>query len=102
MSFKGPCNGLGTESTEQSLKESVIRSHASLTILQQHLEKNEWLTLQRPAIGDIATFVYFALAPIRDVFLEHYPAVKEWLKRIRMLPGFIPIEGLDDLMYWRR
>lgn len=88
--------------TEQALSEAQEKGRRSLEILEQQLEKNQWLTLGRPTIADVAVFVYVALAPMGDVSLDPYRAVRAWVARVRKLEGFIPIEGLDDPMYRRR
>ena len=64
-------------------------------MLDKQLEKNEWLVLGRPTIADISVFVYVALAPMGDISLEPYPNVLAWIERIKKLPNFFPIEGLD-------
>ncbi|CAG7923704.1 unnamed protein product [Penicillium olsonii] len=102
LSFGGPYNGIGTASTEQTLKESQIRGVKSLEILNKRLSQREWLTLERPTIADIAVFVYVALAPMGDVSLEPFLHVRQWIKRLEGLPGFIPIDGLDDPLYRRK
>lgn len=91
----------GGQSTEQILADAKIRGHKSLVILNKKLEKEEWLSLGRPTIADIAVFVYVALAPMGDISLEPYSAVKSWIARVRGLPNFIPIDGLDDPFYRR-
>ncbi|GLK66416.1 glutathione S-transferase family protein [Hansschlegelia plantiphila] len=102
LSFKGPYNGLGTESNETTLREATIRGVKSLEILETALKDNEWLALGRPTIADIAVFPYVALAPMGDISLEPYPAIRAWIGRIRQLPNFFPIAGLDDPDYRRR
>ena len=60
------------------------------------LEKNDWLVLGRPTIADFSVFVYVALAPMGDISLQPYPNILAWIERIKKLPGFFPIEGLDE------
>lgn len=102
LSFKGPYNGLGTTSDATTLAEATKRGVTSLEILQKTLETRDWLANGRPSIADIAVFPYVALAPMGDISLEPYPAIRAWISRIRALPGFIPIAGLDDPLYRRR
>jgi glutathione S-transferase len=47
-------------------------------------------------------FVYIALAPMGDISLEPYKAVRAWIERIKKLKGFFAIEGLDDPLIRRR
>lgn len=101
LSFKGPYNGLGLSSTEQTLKEAKIRGVKSLEILDGVLKQRKWLANDRPTIADIAVFVYVALAPMGDISLEPYVYVKAWIERIKSLDRFIKIDGLDDPLYRR-
>jgi glutathione S-transferase len=97
VTFKGV-----SESTKQPLNDARKKGKQSLEILQATLSKSEWLCLGRLTIADVAAFVYVALAPMGDVSLDPYPAVKSWIARIRNLPDFIPIQGLDDPFYRKR
>lgn len=99
VSLGGAFNGLGTASTEQTLREARIRGEKSLQILDQHLGSVEWLMLGRPTIADIAVFPYVALAPMGDISLEPFGNVRSWIGQIRELSRFIPIDGLDDPLY---
>lgn len=76
LSFGGQFNGLGTASTEQTLREAQVRGEKSLQVLDRHLDSVEWLVLGRPTIADIAVFVYVALAPMGDVSLEAFGNVR--------------------------
>jgi glutathione S-transferase len=108
LSYNGPYNGLGNnQKWPQSkldvfLEEGAIRGNQSLKILEQRLESNEWLVLGRPTIADISVFVYIALAPMGDISLEPYKAVRAWIERIKKLKGFFAIEGLDDPLIRKR
>ena len=102
LSYNGPYNGLGNNQAwsqaklDLFLEEGEIRGNKSLKILQQQLEDKEWLVLGRPTIADLSVFVYVALAPMGDISLNPYPAIEAWIERVKKLPGFFPIEGLDD------
>ena len=108
LSYNGPYNGLGNNQKwpqsklEVFLEEGAIRGNQSLKMLEQRLKTNEWLVLDRPTIADISVFVYIALAPMGDISLEPYKAVRAWIERIKMLKGFFAIEGLDDPLLRRR
>lgn len=79
-----------------------MRGNYSLKVLNAQLEKNDWLALGRPTIADLSVFIYVALAPMGDISLQPYPAVLAWIERVKKLPGFFPIEGLDDPLVRRR
>jgi len=102
LSYAGPYNGLGgnakwsQDKLDVFLEEGEIRGNYSLKVLDQHLGTNEWLALGRPTIADISVFVYVALAPMGDISLEPYANVRAWIERIKGLPKFFAIEGLDE------
>lgn len=37
-----------------------------------------------------------------DIFLDKYPHVEAWIERIKKLPGFITIPGLEDPLVRRK
>ncbi|KAJ4286419.1 hypothetical protein N0V90_013118 [Kalmusia sp. IMI 367209] len=108
LSYNGPYNGLGSndkwtkERIDNLLEEGAIRGNQSLEILQDRLKDREWLTLDRVTIADLSVFVYIALAPMRDISLQPYPAVLAWIERVKGLKGFISIPGLDDPLVRRK
>lgn len=84
---------------DEDITPSTIRSQRSLEILDAHLAAQEWLACGRPTIGDVAVFPYVALAPMGNISLQPYSAVLAWIERIKALPNFIAIAGLDDADY---
>ncbi|MFT8646515.1 glutathione S-transferase family protein [Gluconacetobacter sp.] len=66
-----------------------------LPILESHLHAQDWFALNRPTIADCALFPYLALAPEGGIDLTPYPALRRWFGRVRALPNFIGMPGLD-------
>jgi glutathione S-transferase len=98
VAFGMPANGLPLGFPE-SLDGAQIRGVRSLEILNEHLLERQWLACARPTVADISVFPYVALAPMGDIDLEPYPQVLAWIDRIKALPGFISMPGLDDPKY---
>ncbi|MEC9367460.1 MAG: glutathione S-transferase family protein [Pseudomonadota bacterium] len=69
-------------------------ANATLAILEQRLEKHDWLALDRPTIADIACYPYTALVEEGNVPLAPYPAVRKWLARVEALPGYVAMKGM--------
>ncbi len=65
-----------------------------LTVMNTHLTKHEWLALGRPTIADIACMPYIALGHEGGVPVDAYPAVAAWVKRVKALPGYIPMPAI--------
>lgn len=67
----------------------IDQSHALLRQLDKHLEDREWLAIDRPTIADVSAYSYLSVAPEGGVELGAYPNVRDWLKRIEALQGFV-------------
>ncbi|MFQ5958477.1 MAG: glutathione S-transferase family protein [Alphaproteobacteria bacterium] len=78
-----------------SMEEAQATGRAGLAVLESHLESHDWLALGRPTIADIACFPYVALAPEGGVGLDDCPAVRAWIGRIKSLPGYIGMPGIE-------
>lgn len=77
-----------------NLEEFQKMGSRALAVLDERLAARDWLALDRCTIGDIACYPYAALAPMGEVSLEPYPAVRAWIGRIRALPGYVGMPGL--------
>ena len=73
--------------------KAIETAHNVLSKLDQHLEGREWLASDHPTIADIANYSYIAHAPEGGVSLAEYPHIRDWLKRIEALPGFLPMQA---------
>jgi Glutathione S-transferase len=77
-------------------KESAMNvSTRVLQLIDRHLSSHNWLALGRPTIADCAVFPYVAVGWEGDVTLEQYPAIQAWVERIKALPGYIAMPGID-------
>ena len=75
-------------------------AHRLFRILDQHLWFSErtasgWLCASaHPTIADIAVFPYVQLSEEGGIARRDYPAVRRWLDRVKMLPGFVTMPGI--------
>ena len=77
-----------------------VANQKSTFILDQinrHLADREWLELGHATIADIAAFPYIALAPDGKISLDEYPHILAWIERIKQLPGFVGMAGIETL-----
>lgn len=77
-------------------------AHAVFRVLDDHLAERQaragqWLVGRGPTIADIACFPYVALAGEGGICVDAYPAVRQWLWRVRSLPKFIGMAGIMAL-----
>lgn len=81
------------------LKVDIEKAHeksaAILMVIDQHLDNREWLELDRPTIADIACYPYIALSYEGKVSLDPYPNILQWIARIKALPNYIAMPGID-------
>lgn len=70
------------------------KSTRILDILNEHLTDRDWLELDRPTLADLACFPYVALSYEGGVSLKPYPAITEWIERIKALPDFVTMPGI--------
>ena len=70
------------------------RGNQALRVMEQHLSASAWFTGPDYGIADIALFAYTDVAADGGFDLSPYPAVREWLARVRATPGFLPMPPL--------
>jgi glutathione S-transferase len=73
------------------LPRCMERGHAALAVMERHLSQAPWFTGQDYGIADIALFAYTDVAHHGGFDLAPYPALRDWLVRVRATPRFVPI-----------
>ena len=64
--------------------------------MERHLLTQQWFTGPAYGIADVALFAYTDVAGDGGFDLSPYPALREWLARVRMTPAFIAMAAPDD------
>jgi len=75
----------------EKLEEKRRNGHAALAVLEQGLERREFLVGERYSLADIALYAYTHVAPEGGFALDAYPAIRAWCARIAAQPGHVPI-----------
>jgi glutathione S-transferase len=75
--------------------DALAVSARILPLIEQHLSRRDWLALDRPTIAECAVFPYIALSWEGGVTLEPYPAVQAWTERVKVLPGYVGMPGIE-------
>ncbi len=81
--------------TSINIERATEKADLILRLLNEHLSSRTWLEFERPTIADVAVFPYVALAPDGKVDLAPYPNILAWIDRIKQLPGFIGMQGIE-------
>jgi len=63
----------------------------ALAAMEGQLARTPFITGDRYTIADISLYPYTSMAEMGGYKLEPYPAIREWLERVRSQPGFIPL-----------
>ena len=71
------------------------RGHQALAVMERHLSSHAWFTGERYGIADIALFAYTCVAYHGGIALGAYPAIRDWLARVALTPGFVPLPAPD-------
>ncbi len=72
------------------------RGNQALAVMQRHLETQTWFSGDSYGIADIALFCYTHCAADGGFDLSRYPAVRDWLDRVRDEPGFVAMPPISD------
>ncbi len=71
------------------------RGYQALGVMEQHLATHAWFSGNGYGIAGIALFAYTSVAHHGGFDLFAYPAVGDWLARVRATPGFVPMSEPD-------
>jgi glutathione S-transferase len=76
------------------------RGHQALAVMERHLLSSPWFTgagaHAQYGIADIALFAYTEVAGQGGFDLAPYPAIRDWLSRVRATPGFVGYPPLAE------
>ena len=72
------------------------RGHQALAVMERHLLASPWFTGPQYGIADIALFAYTDVAGEGGFDLAPYPAIRDWLARVRATPGFVAMAPPSD------
>ena len=70
------------------------RGQQALAVMEKHLAANAWFSSGGYGIADIALFGYTHCAGDGGIDLSGYPAICNWLDRVRAEPGFVAMPAI--------
>jgi len=76
---------------QAALAEKKPAGEKALAIMERALEQDEYLAGGRYSVADIALFAYTHVADQGGFSLDPYPAIGDWIERIRQRPKFVPM-----------
>ena len=66
---------------------------AALALMDEHLERQDWLVGQDLSLADIALYAYTHVAEGGGFRLADYPAVQAWLERVEGVPNYLRMDA---------
>jgi glutathione S-transferase len=73
------------------LAGTVKPGHAALAVMERHLAGQRFFSGPSYGIADIALYAYTHVAHEGEFDLGGYPAILDWLSRVREQPGHVPM-----------
>ena len=73
------------------LQTKMAPGYKALQVMESHLASQLFLVGGRYTIADIGLFAYTHVAEEGGFELTNFPAIRQWLERVRAQPGFIGI-----------
>ena len=70
--------------------------YKALTLMNQQLERSQYLVGGQITTADIALFAYTHVAHEGGFELTNFPAINTWINRIKNQSGFIPMESAEQ------
>ena len=80
-----------SEAQRGQLPDKLKGGHAALAVMEGHLSRSDWFVGTAMTIADIALYAYTHVADEGGFDLTGYPAVRDWLVRVREQPGHVPM-----------
>ena len=69
----------------------IRRGYDALDVMEKHLASREWFVGNSYSIADIALYAYTHVADEGGFDLGKYPAIREWLARVKAQPRHLAI-----------
>jgi len=88
---------VGTEKLNelQRMQMPVKREggEAALKLMDDHLNARDWFVAGAMSLADVCLFAYTHVAGEADFDLGRYPAVVDWMERVKKQAGFVPMDA---------
>jgi glutathione S-transferase len=82
----------GRELQQHALEDWMEQGYRTLSVMEDHLKRHRFFAADRYTVADIALYAYTHLAHQCDYNLAPFPAVRDWLDRMKAQPGHVGME----------
>lgn len=80
------------EDRKADYEEKQSGGHKALAVMEQQLSQTPYLIGSKLTAADISLYGYTHVAHEGGFDLNHYPAIKQWIKRIQSQPKYISMD----------
>ena len=80
-----------SDAQRAQLPDKQAGGHAALAVMEGHLAGSDWFVGDGMTIADMALYAYTHVVDEGGFDLAGYPAVCDWLGRVREQPGHVPM-----------
>lgn len=77
--------------TQRRIEARTPGARDALDVLEGHLADRDWLVGDGPTIADLALYAYTHVAHEAGFSLDAYRAIRAWVARVEVLPGYVPL-----------
>jgi glutathione S-transferase len=81
------------EAFADQLDAKVASGYKTLDAMESYLSGRRFFVGDSPTIADVALYGYTHVAHEGGFEMERYPQILQWLERVAVMPGHIPIEA---------
>jgi len=71
----------------------VAAGNSALKLMDEHLERRDWLAGGAFSLADICLYAYTHVAEGGGFDLKAYPSLGKWLERVAAQPGHVPLDA---------
>ena len=75
----------------QEIQHFHAEGYAALEMLEAWLDARTWLVDERYTVADTAVFAYVSLASEGGYEMERFPAIREWIARVKGQAGWVAL-----------
>lgn len=76
---------------QAEIEKRQENGYAALSLMENHLQTDNFLVGRRYSIADICLFAYTHVAHEGGYDLTRFPAIQAWIDRVKSQPGYIEI-----------
>ena len=71
------------------IAEAMPKGYAAFAVMEKQLAQTPYLVGAVPTVADIALYAYTHVAPEGGFSFDAFPALRNWMLRLRERPGFV-------------